>query len=198
MKILLLSPHPDDIEFSMGGYLLKLRKDENNELAFMLFSHCGILDEFNKSLRVLQYNQATQYNGIELAEVRNFNKSRQEILDMMIKVRDQFKPDIVFCPSMEDNHQDHQVIAQEAFRAFKFTTLIGYIQPHNLTEIRPNFFVELSEQELQAKVDLISIYKSQAHRNYSRPEAIRGTAAFYGAMTGRKYCEAFEIIRKFE
>jgi len=197
MKILLLCPHPDDIEFSMGGYLLKLRRNRKNKIAIALFSHCDILDEFNKSLEFLRLDPTIKHGG-ELAEVRKFHKIRQDILDSMILLRDKLKPDIVFCPSMEDTHQDHQVIAQEAFRAFKFTTLIGYIQPHNLTEIRPNFFVELTEDELQAKIDLISIYKSQAHRNYSRPEAIKGTAAFYGAMTGRKYCEAFEIIRKFE
>jgi N-acetylglucosamine malate deacetylase 1 len=194
MKILLLSPHPDDIEFSIGGYLLKLLNDENNEITLWLFSDCDIILEWYQVIEKLKIKYRVEKN----ISVRKFHKKRQYILDSMINMSVNLKPDIVFCPSMEDNHQDHQVIAQEAFRAFKFTTLIGYIQPHNLTEIRPNYFVELTEEELQAKVDLISIYKSQTHRNYSRPEAIKGTAAFYGAMTGRKYCEAFEIIRKFE
>jgi len=191
-KILLLSPHPDDIELSMGGNLFKLAKNYITHV--YLFNNCDIKDEFKQSMNLLN----SDYYIDRSCKLRYFYKDRQLILNRLFNLKVQFQPDIVFCPSLDDTHQDHKVIAEEAYRAFKNTTLISYIHPQNCRDIRPNYFVELSESEINKKIELLSVYKSQQHRNYFSKEAITGTAAFYGAMTGRKYCEAFEALRMFE
>jgi LmbE family N-acetylglucosaminyl deacetylase len=192
-KILLLSPHPDDIELSMGGYLLRMANDKDCEVHVMLFSDCDIENEFNDSMKIVNPN--TIHKPPKLFKVRKFWKRRGDILDSLIFVQRSLKPDIVFCPAPGDTHQDHKVIFEEAFRAFKHTTLIGYIMPHNMTEIRPNYFVELSGEDVVKKLGLIENYESQLERYYI--DSIAEVVVFYGRMTNKKYCEAFEIIRMF-
>ena len=52
-------------------------------------------------------------------EVRKFPENRQEILQSMIELNKKYEPDIIFLPSPNDTHQDHNVISTEGFRAFK-------------------------------------------------------------------------------
>ena len=60
-------------------------------------------------------------------EVRTFPEHRQ-ILELLIGLWEEWKPDAVLQPSLRDIHQDHQVIA-EGLRAFKRTTILGYEIP---------------------------------------------------------------------
>jgi hypothetical protein len=64
-----------------------------------------------------------------------------------------------------------------------------------MTEIRPNYFVELTEKEINAKNDLILEYVSQSGRYYFNSDF--NSVRFYGRITNKEYCEPFEIIRMF-
>jgi LmbE family N-acetylglucosaminyl deacetylase len=192
MNVLLLSPHPDDIELTMGATALRLAKQ--HELYIYCFCTCGIVEEFQTSIGLIN---AKWYDLDYSILLRNFNKKRQKILDIILNLKAQIQPDLVFMPNLSDCHQDHKVVAEEAYRAFKHTDLISYIHPQNITEIRPNYFIEFSESEINEKIKLLSVYESQKERNYMKLESVKGTALFYGTMSGRRFCEAFEIIRKF-
>ena len=61
-----------------------------------------------------------------LLPVRIFLDYRQHILDTMIRIRDDIKPDLVIMPSLNDTHQDHNVVSNEGFRAFKRNSILGY------------------------------------------------------------------------
>ena len=64
-------------------------------------------------------------------DVRTFPERRQDILELLVALWEEWKPDVVFQPSHHDVHQDHQTIAQEGLRAFKRTTILGYEIPWN-------------------------------------------------------------------
>ena len=64
-------------------------------------------------------------------DVRTFPDHRQEILELLIEIWNDWQPDCVFQPSLHDVHQDHQTIATEGLRAFKRTTILGYEIPWN-------------------------------------------------------------------
>ena len=64
-------------------------------------------------------------------DVRTFPDRRQEILELLIALWNDWQPDVVFQPSLHDVHQDHQTIAAEGLRAFKRTTILGYEIPWN-------------------------------------------------------------------
>ena len=85
----------------------------------------------------------------------------------MIQLGKQFTPDIVFLPSFNDTHQDHNTIAHEGFRAFKKTTMLAYEVPWNNLQFRTNCFVVLEEEHLQLKMKALNKYKSQKHRDYA-------------------------------
>jgi len=49
-----------------------------------------------------------------------------EILEKMLALRRLYQPEIVFVHTAQDIHQDHQTVTQEATRAFRGTTVLGF------------------------------------------------------------------------
>ena len=128
-------------------------------------------------------------------EVRELPASRQIILEEMLQLNKQIKPDLVLLPAKSDIHQDHQVIHQEGMRAFKNTTFAGYELPWNNYSFRTSFFMRLTEKHLTKKITALKKYKSQSHRSYMQEDFIRSLAKVRGVQCNSKYAEAFEIYK---
>ena len=125
------------------------------------------------------------------------NYVRQELLEDMVKLRNERNYDLVFMPSSHDIHQDHTTVAQEAIRAFKKTTLLGYELIWNNLTFDTDCFVQLEERHVEAKCQALREYKSQGFRDYTSPEFVRSLARTRGVQVGCQYAEAFEVIRLF-
>ena len=93
-----------------------------------------------------------------------------------------------------DHHQDHQAINAEAKRAFKDVTLLGYNLTWNQFEEKKDLICELTREDLEFKMELLSIYKSQKHRKYMDPNLIETVSRFYALRTSFEFAESFEII----
>lgn len=185
-------PHTDDGELGCGGTISKLSKE--HEVYYLAFSTCGnpdLIDEAQNATKLLKVHHAIFYEF----PVRNFNLHRQEILDEMIAWRERIKPSMVFVPSLNDVHQDHEVITKEALRAFKYCSLIGYEMPWNNFSFNTNYFVELSEENIEQKCLALKCYRSQSHRPYCNSEFIRSLASVRGVQINKRYAEAFEILK---
>ena len=113
----------------------------------------------------------------------------------MIALNREYSPEMVFLPSANDTHQDHQTIALEGFRAFKRTTMLGYEVPWNNLDFRTSCFVELTESDVAMKIAAVEKYQSQQHRSYASTEFIRSLAMTRGVQIGKRYAEAFEVVR---
>ena len=59
-------------------------------------------------------------------QTRLFPQNRQEVLEKMLQLRRKYQPQIVFVHTAQDIHQDHVTLTQEAMRAFRGTTVLGY------------------------------------------------------------------------
>src|SRR5204862_5056126 len=105
-------------------------------------------------------------------DVRTFPEHRQEILETLIQIWNEWQPDAVFQPSLHDVHQDHQAIAAEGLRAFKRTTILGYEIPWNNFDFAYQAYVALTKEHVDRKVAALAKYASQQHRRYSDPEYI--------------------------
>jgi len=128
--------------------------------------------------------------------VRMFSSHRQEILEDLIKFRQQIKPDLVLAPSSNDMHQDHSVIYLEALRAFrKGASVWGYEHPWNNLTFTTDIFVRLGEGHIQKKIEALKEYKSQGHRSYMEGSFIRSLACIRGAQLDIPYAETFELKR---
>lgn len=201
--ILILAPHTDDGEFGCGGTIAKYVA-EGGRAVYVAFSAAeqSVLPHLPRDILRTEVRKATAALGIADEdclvfdfEVRRFPEQRQAILDKMIELSRCYQPDMVFLPSANDTHQDHQIIAQEGFRAFKRTTMLGYEVPWNNLDFRTSCFVELTEELLNIKTRSVQIYESQKHRDYASPEFIKSLALTRGVQIGKKYAEAFEVVR---
>ena len=128
-------------------------------------------------------------------DVRTFPVHRQDILELLVELWEEWRPDAVFQPSLHDIHQDHQVVATEGLRAFKRTTLLGYEIPWNNYDFAYQAYVALEERHVQKKIAALSKYASQQHRRYSDSEYIRNVARTHGINVNREFAEVFEVYR---
>lgn len=190
MTALFLGAHADDIELGCGATFQQYEK-----AIYVAFSSCGkfeLIEECKRSAFLLHAHETLIFDF----KVRDFDKSRQEILDRMIQLRSKYKPDFVYTHS-HDTHQDHQVIHNESIRAFKHTNLLAYELPWNDRHTNLNTFVPITHDQLKTKMKAIWQYKTQAHRSYMNTNFITSLATVRGVQAGCEYAEAFESIRRF-
>ena len=200
---LVLAPHTDDGELGCGGTISRLI-NEGTEVYYVAFSICTrslppnlAPDTLEKEVKV-----ATKILGIPSQnlilfdyDVRRFKEFRQDILEALIKIRTKVNPDLVFLPTSEDIHQDHQVIAEEGLRAFKHTSILAYELPWNNLSFSTDCFIKLEPQHVESKVKALNAYESQKHRSYLNENFIRSLATIRGVQITSLYAEAFEVIR---
>lgn len=202
-KILILAPHTDDGELGCGGSISRFCA-EGKEVYYAAFCLCSksLPDNLPSNSLELECKKATSLLGIPSSrlilfdyEVRQLPQSRQQILEELLKLNQQINPDMVLLPAASDVHQDHQVIHQEGLRAFKNTTFAGYELPWNNYSFRTNFFMKLSENDVNKKIEALQSYQSQSHRNYMQPDFIRSLAKVRGVQCNSEYAEAFELYK---
>jgi LmbE family N-acetylglucosaminyl deacetylase len=126
--------------------------------------------------------------------VRRFPQYRQEILEDLVKLRSEIKPQLILVHASTDIHQDHNTVHNEAVRAFKRETILGYQVPWNNLKFNPQLVVALEQEHLDTKLNAIFAYKSQIHRPYSSSEFVVSWARTNGILIGSPYAETFEVI----
>jgi LmbE family N-acetylglucosaminyl deacetylase len=202
-KVVVLAPHTDDGEFGCGGSINKLI-DQGHEVIYIAFSAAekSLPTGWPSDALREEVKQATKILGIRDDNlrilnypVRDFPQFRQPILEDMVRLKAELEPDVVFLPSLHDTHQDHQVIAQEGFRAFKTVSMLGYEIPWNNLTFHTNFFTLLQETHLEKKIQALTCYRSQQDRPYASAEFVRSLARTRGTQIGSQYAEVFEAIR---
>ena len=202
-KVLVLAPHTDDGELGCGGTICRYTEG-GASVHYAAFStaRTSVRTEYPEDILKSEVREATTVLGIAEGHlhiydfpVRKFPNHRQEILQQIIDLRNEIEPTIVFVPSPNDIHQDHQVIAQEGLRAFKRHTLLGYEEPWNNIVFETRCFIPLHERHIERKIEALKCYRSQGHRKYLDAEFIRGLAKTRGTQIEGGYAEAFEVLR---
>ncbi len=128
-------------------------------------------------------------------DVRTFPEHRQGILEVLVALWEEWRPDVVFQPSLHDVHQDHKTIAEEGLRAFKRTTILGYEIPWNNFDFAYQWYVALEKAHIERKVSALEKYASQQHRRYANPEYVWNVARTHGINVNREYAEVFQVYR---
>lgn len=204
-KIIVLAPHIDDGELGCGGLISKL-VEEGKDVYYVSFSSAekSVPKGFPRDILKKEIKCAAKSMGIPNEnlilfeyDVRNFPFYRQQILENMVDLMERIKPDLVLMPSTFDTHQDHQVVSQEGFRAFKKTSILGYeILWNNLT-FETSCFVPLTEEQMNKKCEALECYHSQMYKATKafNSETVKSLAKVRGAQINSKYAEAFQIIR---
>ena len=127
--------------------------------------------------------------------VRYFPKHRQDILESMVNFRRTLNPSLVLVPNSHDIHQDHEVICNEARRAFKHTNILGYELPWNTMSMEHEFFVHLGRDDVDKKLSSLACYRSQEVKIYANHDFFNSLSIVRGVQANTKYAECFEVIR---
>ena len=204
-RFLMLAPHTDDVEIGCGGTIARFLEDDS-EIYVAVFSTAeksvppgfpktALRDEFYKAMSLLGIGK--DFLTVSNYEVRTLSYHRQEVLEELIQLRKSISPDMVFLPSSEDLHQDHQTLYNEGLRAFKEITVWGYELPWNTITFPTRGFVTLEERHVMKKWKALQAYKTQfaVKRPYFTLEYVKGIAKVRGIQVKAKYAEAFDTIR---
>lgn len=200
--VLFIAAHTDDIELACGGLIASMA-DHGVMPHLATFSFCAdsIKPPFKRDILKVESSRAARVMGIPVEHtrwhdfpVRRFDEHRQDILEILVSLRDSVQPQTVFIPSSFDNHQDHQLIHNESRRAFGRLNILGYESPNSNIHFAPNLFVPITEQQIEIKLAALNEYKSQQQRPHFDPEYIISIAVVRGKYCGAVYAEAYEII----
>ena len=202
-RVLVLAPHTDDGEFGCGGTMARL-VETGIEVHYVAFSIAtrSLPEGFPPDALAREVREATAALGIPEAQltvhdfdVRTFPERRQDILELLVGLWEELRPDAVFQPSHHDVHQDHQTVAQEGLRAFKRTTVLGYEIPWNNLDFSYGAYITLGQRHLERKIEALKRYASQQHRRYANPEYVWNLARVHGINVNREYAECFQVYR---
>jgi LmbE family N-acetylglucosaminyl deacetylase len=197
-RVLFLGAHPDDIELGCGALLNQLVR-EAEVLCVTLSDNQknpdlkNVKDEHFKSMQVL--GVAREKIVLGPFQTRVFQTARQEILEYFLKLRKDFHPDLIFTHSRQDVHQDHNTMTDEALRAFRGITVLGFDVVRSSYGFFPNFLVEVTEEDVNKKIEALAEYETYRDRYYFNSELTRSIMVRHGALAERPFAEGFDILR---
>jgi len=203
-RVLCLGAHPDDIELGCGALIhhiapisevLCVTLSDNQKNPQLK----NVVDEHYKSMAILGISKECALLGPFTTRI--FPEARQEILEYFLQLRSDFKPDIIFVHSLQDIHQDHNTMTNEALRAFRGITVLGFDVVRSSHGFFPDFLVEVGEEDVNAKIEALSKYETYRDKYYFDSELTRSIMVRHGALAERPFAEGFDILRivgKFE
>jgi LmbE family N-acetylglucosaminyl deacetylase len=202
-RTLILAPHTDDGEFGCGGSIAKFL-EEGADVYYAAFSICeeSVPNGCPNDIIEKELKRAAKVLGIQKSNlliykypVRHFAEHRQDILEDLVQLQRTLKPTVVFMPSINDLHQDHNILAQEGLRAFKKTTILAYEMPWNNINFATQLFIKLGKRHVDVKTAALKEYESQKDKLYASESFIRSLSHTRGVSVDTEYAEAFEVVR---
>lgn len=201
-KILVVAPHLDDAQLGAGA-TLNLWANSGHEIWINTLSDTSnIYGQAHGEELQREHSRAIEILGIDQNRVstekfptRNFHESRQEILDHLINLRNRIQPDLVLSTSRHDSHQDHFVLANEVPRAFSKVSILSFDTYWNMSIQNPSCVVEISEDNLRAKLASLLEFKTQGSKAYLNPTNVEALARMRGLPRGFELAEAFSVVQ---
>ena len=197
-RVLFLGAHPDDIELGCGALLHHIVR-QTEVLCVTLSDNQrnpdlqNIKSEHFDSMSVLGVPKEKIVLGPFITRV--FPDARQEILEYFLSLRRDFKPDLIFVHSKQDVHQDHLTMTDEALRAFRGITVLGFDVVRSSYGFFPHFLVEVTEEDVNKKIEALACYETYRDRYYFNRELTHSIMVRHGALAECPFAEGFDILR---
>jgi LmbE family N-acetylglucosaminyl deacetylase len=203
-RVLFLGAHPDDLELGCGALIHHIANLadlscvtlstnlENPELR-------NVVDEQRRSMAILGVPADRLRYGPFVTRV--FPETRQQVLEFLLQLREELQPEMIFVHSNHDVHQDHLTLTEEALRAFRGITLLGFDVVRSSYGFFPHFLVEVREADVDAKIRALAQYETYRDKYYFNSELTRSIMIRNGALAEAPFAEGFDILRvvgKFE
>lgn len=217
LDVLAVGAHPDDVEITCGGTLLKLAA---------MGRTTGVLDLTQGEMGTLGSSSDRKAEAQAAAEILKLSwRGNLKLPDAGVELNQTNKlklagiiratqPELVMLPHSDQRHPDHRIASQLGYDACFLTGLskleidgepfrprkVIYVSYFRNTDY--SFLVDISEQ-FETKCKAVAAYASQFGSNYTtrqifQPgldifELMRTRASQLGQLVGVEYAEAFTI-----
>lgn len=207
-RILFLGCHLDDIEFGCGGLLSRLWSCGNDkpQTLLVVLSHENrdandlvcLQRDTSEAFRAVRMLGGCPESQLRIMDIpgQKFQYHPQEIREILLSIRSEYRPDMILFPAKGDIHQDHNVLWEEAMRIYRNASCAGYEILRSNLSFSPNLFVHLSEEDVGRKAYAVSCYRSQLVQSagfYFDKDVVFGNARSNGVRCGSQFAEAYEI-----
>lgn len=201
LKLLCLGAHSDDIEIGCGGTVLALlEKYPAVEVKWVVFSGEGVRAREARDSAELFLERAVQKTVVVNEFRDSFFPAQWEAIKESFEGLKSFSPDLVFTHFRDDLHQDHRVISDLTWNAFRDHLVLEYEIPKWDGDFgNPNAYVPLERRLCELKINnLLKAFKSQAGKHWFDNETFLSLMRLRGveANAPGRYAEAF-YARKF-
>ncbi len=225
LDILAIGVHPDDVELSASGTILK---------HISLQKKVGILDltrgelgtRGNATLRTQEATKAAEILGVSIREqldmADGFFENNEENQRKIIEIIRKYQPEIILCNAITDRHPDHgraaKLTADACFysglvkiKTFENNTLQTAWRPkavyHYIQDnfVEPDFVVDITDF-MDKKMESILAYSSQFFNPTSTEpetpistknfmESVKSKNNIFGRAINCNYAEGFTVNR---
>jgi bacillithiol biosynthesis deacetylase BshB1 len=225
LNILAFAAHPDDVEISAAGTLLKYI-GEGKSVGIIDLTEGELGTRGTIHTRYEEAETAAKLLGLSVRDnlriKDGFFENSEENKRLIIQQIRRFQPEIVLANSILDRHPDHgraaKLVADACYlsglrkietewegktqEAFRPRLVLHYIQDYY---IQPNFVVDVSGF-MDKKIEVIKAYKTQFYNPESTEpntpisgeeffDFLKGRMMTLGRPAGMKYAEGFTVDR---
>lgn len=216
MKILIVSPHPDDETLGAGGSLLKFV--EQGHIIYWLnitdmkkeygYSEKNIICRKEEIKKVKELYKIKELFNLQM-EPANLEKiNNRELIQKISEIINNVKPQMLILPYKNDIHSDHKIVfnaVNASSKSFRYPFIESVLCMEILSEtdyalpeevFSPNLYIDISEY-IEKKIEIMKVYKSEMGvPPFPRSEEnIKSLARYRGSSCGTYYAEAFKLLK---
>ena len=217
MKIMVISPHPDDETLGCGATLLKY-KSKGNKIFWLNVTSTGPNSGYSKNFikkreqeikKVCNMYKFNGYHNLNFPTKFLDQIPVSNLIDSFHRYIYKIKPEKIFIPSRSDIHSDHKVVfsvCHNFTKSFRYPFIKSVLTYETLSETNfnfsngetffPNFFEDVTNF-FNKKLKIMKIYKSElkTHPFPRSIDSIKSLGILRGSQSGFKYAEAFQLIK---
>lgn len=194
--VLVLSPHPDDAEYSLSGAVAKYT---DTNFYILTLSSGGNFDDTTGNDRCWEVDAYWSHfpNAFVLGSLNSVIDVKEDhIVHQVDQYFRRLQFDGVMCPPQLDTHFEHRMINNVAKAVCRFgsKSLIEYNTPSTLNDWVPNLFVDVTDF-LDTKINLLrGTFATQADRHYFSKDVICDFHSdFFCSKRGYGKVEKFKV-----
>ncbi len=209
MKILAIGAHLDDIEIACGGTLAKAVRN-GHQVKVLIMSKSGYTNKEGKVQRaddiaVAEGTNALHVLGIQDIEILDFETKdipfRSDVVNAIDIRMSSYDPNVIFTHHPFDTHQAHVGVSNATIAAARRKNTVFFYEPitpsgRSYVAFKPVLYVDI-EDSIEQKRASLREHKSE-YDKFGAENWITGIecrCGFRGYEIGKKYAEAFEVLR---
>ena len=209
MRILAIGAHLDDIEIACGGTLAKAIRS-GHAVKVLIMSKSGYTNKDGKVQRsdevaVKEGLEALHILGVKDIEILDFETKdipfRSDVVNAIDLRVAAFDPDIIFTHHPFDTHQAHEGVSKASIAAARRKNTVFFYEPitpsgRSYVAFKPTLYVDI-EDTIEQKIESLKCHTSEYNKFGAEDwiEGVRYRCGFRGYEIGKKYAEAYEILR---